>query len=315
MTCWKTSLILIIGFLGWNLGYSQVPRDSSYTIQSTYLKHLKKYPEVSIPEIYPSKKTSIIKDTTYRILAGRDLLADLYFPSKVKNLKPGILMVHGGGWRAGDKSLMESMAIRFSENGYVVMVPEYRMSLEAAYPAAVYDLKAALRWLKVNSAQFGLDVNRVAILGCSAGGQLASLVGVTGGTKVFFEDGTEKDENQVQAIIDIDGVLKFRHPDSSEGKMAADWLGGIYEQVPENWEEASPLNFVDKNTPPTLFLASKNPRFLAGHREFMSLLDSYGVRNQKIELGDAPHSFWLLNPWFEPTTKYVLDFLNEVFKN
>jgi len=296
-----------------NLVLAQIPRDTSYTLQSTLKKHSKYYSDVSLPKVVPSKKVSVIKNTTYRILDDRKLPADLYLPKNTKKTHPGILMVHGGGWRAGNKSLMRDMSLKLAEAGYVVMAPEYRLSLEAPYPAGVYDVKAALRWMRINASSLGLDGTRIAILGCSAGGQLASLVGVTGGREVFYEDPTIDVSNEVQAIVDVDGVLKFRHPESSEGRVAAEWLGGIYEQVPENWEEASALNYVNEKTPPTLFLASKYPRFLAGHREYMQLQEQHGTLTRRVDMGDAPHSFWLLNPWFEPTVEHVLSFLNEVF--
>lgn len=313
--CWKNKVFTIAFLLSLSVSLvAQVSRDTTYTVKSTLIKQKKYYPDVSIPIVALSEEIEVIIDSTYRQLGDRQLLADLYIPKAVSEKLVGILMVHGGGWRSGDKSLMKHMAIKFAESGYVVMVPEYRMSLEIGYPAAVYDLKAALRWFRVNAKQLGLDEDKIAILGCSAGGQLAALVGVTGGANVYYEDPEDSISNRVQAIVDIDGVLKFKHPDSTEGEVAAQWLGGDYNEIAENWEEASALNFVDEQTPPTLFLASKYPRFLAGHREYMDILDQYGVMNKKVEMIDAPHSFWLLNPWFEPTVKEVLVFLDEVLE-
>ncbi|MEQ8241117.1 MAG: alpha/beta hydrolase, partial [Cyclobacteriaceae bacterium] len=184
---------------------------------------------------------------------------------------------------------------KLAEEGYIVMVPEYRLSIESRYPAAVEDIIDAIKWIKKNEEKLSIDTTNIALIGCSSGGQLATLIG----TKF-----------PVQAVVDIDGILAFHHPDSEEGTMAAQWLGGSYDQIPEVWKEASALTHVSKQTPPTLFIASKYPRFLAGHQEYMQALQVFGIKSEIRFMEDAPHSFWLLSPWFQPTLNHVINFLN-----
>jgi pectinesterase len=86
-------------------------------------------------------------------------------------------------------------------------------------------------------------------------------------------------------------------------------LGGTYEEVPEIWNEASALYHVDKHTPPTLFLSSIYSRFLAGRKDYIDKLKPFGINSETYFLDRAPHSFWLFNPWYETTMKYVTDFL------
>lgn len=285
-------------------GLLEVQRDLSYSLESVYNKNVKYYPNISIPDLKPSSKLVVKGDVVYKSVGSRQIAADLYYHKKTKSSKPGILLIHGGGWRSGNKSMMKDMAIRLAEAGYVVMAPEYRLSLEAGYQATMDDLKKALAHFRSNAKVYGLDPSKIAIVGGSAGGQLAALLGTT-----------LKKEVAVQAIVDMDGVLKFKHPLSEESGVAAAWLGGTYDQVPQNWEEASALNFVSESTPPTLFVASKYPRFLAGHKEYLEALDGYGIASKKIAMEDAPHSFWLLNPWFEPTITHTVNFLNDIFKD
>lgn len=123
------------------------------------------------------------------------------------------------------------MAAALAKHGYVAVSAEYRLSLEAAYPAAVYDLKAAVRWMRANAKQYGIDTEKIAALGCSAGGQLAALLGITNGNH-HFEDSLDNANlsSDVQAVVDIDGTLAFHHPESAEGKAASQWLGGTYEE-------------------------------------------------------------------------------------
>src|SRR5690606_32095808 len=98
----------------------------------------------------------------------------------------------------------------------------------------------AIRWLKMHANEFGLDTSQIALSGSSAGGQIAALVGMT--NTIAYEGPTELEaSSEVQAIIDMDGVLAFYHPESAEGQVASEWLGGTYEQKPEVWEAASPL--------------------------------------------------------------------------
>jgi len=207
------------------------------------------------------------------------------------------------------------MAQQLAANGYVAMTIEYRLSLEAQYPAAVEDIKAATRWLRANAKKYGIDKSKVATLGMSAGAQLATLAGTTNGVQKFEgKGGNATESSSVQAIVNIDGILAFHHPESEEGKVAAEFLGGTYEQVPAVWAEASPLNHTDKNTPPVLFINSSNPRFHAGRDDMIKKLDEYGIYHEVHTLRDTPHPFWFFHPWFAPTVKYTVAFLDKVFR-
>jgi pectinesterase len=158
-------------------------------------------------------------------------------------------------------------------------------------------------------------------MGESAGGQLAVLVGVTAQKDIFCDiNKLNKQEIRINAIVDFDGVLAFIHPLSEEGgkpgKPGASekWFGVHYKTDPSKWIEASPLTYVGKNTPPTLFLASSFPRFNAGREEMIETMNKFGIYSEKHIFEDAPHSFWLFNPWFEPSLKMMLGFLEKANK-
>ena len=294
---WLKANLLIITFLLVLEVVSQIPRDTSYTVQSTVKKVAKYYPDLKVEGVLPAHPYAVETRSfiEYKNLGYRTLTANMFLP-KGEGRKPAVLLIHGGGWRAGAPDLMTPLAEQVAAAGYVVLVPEYRLSLEAKYPAGKDDLIDAIEWLKNQSSIFQIDTTKIAVMGCSAGGQLAALIGTT---------------YPVQAIVDVDGVLAFKHPDSQEGTVAAQWLGGTYEKVPQIWEEASALTHVSAETPPTLFLASKYPRFLAGRQEYMKVLQDAGTYAEVQFLEDAPHSFWLLTPWFEQTLNYILEFLNK----
>ena len=294
----------------------EVPRDTSFTVHSAFVKERKRYPFIQIAQVEPIKGVRLVRDVVYSTIGNRELRLDVFYPAGRKRKRyPGVLLVHGGGWRSGNKSQQAPLAQQLAARGYVAVAVEYRLSLEAPYPAAVHDLKAAVRWMRANAAALQLDPTKIAALGVSAGGQLAALLGATNGLPTFEGNGgNENQDSAVQAIIDIDGVLAFKHPESEEGAVAAMWLGGTYEEAPEVWEEASPLSHVSKHTPPTLFINSSLPRFHAGRDDMIRKLDAHGIYSQVYTLPDTPHPFWLFHPWFQPTVDYTVAFLDRVFK-
>ena len=230
------------------------------------------------------------------------------------------MIIHGGGWRSGNRGQHYPLAQRLADLGYVCFTPEYRLSTEALYPSAVYDLKSALRWIRSNAKKYNVDTNKIAVLGFSAGGQLAALLGVTAGNLKF--EGTEcnlKSLSAVNAIVDLDGTLSFVHPESGEGddskrtSAATYWFGFSKKENSKLWEGASPLTYVGKDTPPTLFINSSVERMHAGRNDFLKVLNENNIYSEVKTFSDAPHSFPLFDPWFEPTVKYTNDFLKKVF--
>lgn len=312
-------LVLFVLLLFANAAFAQeasFPRDTSYTIHSAYKKLHKKYPFIKAVEPSLPKGVAVQEEVVYRNLGERQLHMDIFYPERSRGEKyPAVLLIHGGGWRTGDKSLMVPLAQQLAKKGFVTAAVEYRLSLEAPYPAALHDLKAAVRWLRANAGDYSIDTSRIAAFGTSAGGQLAALLGTTNDKRELEGEGAYSEySSAVQAIVDVDGVLAFKHPESEEGTMAGQWLGGSYEEVSENWEEASALTHTGKDTPPVLFISSSFPRFHAGKNDMIKILDANNIYSEAYTIPDSPHSFWLMHPWFEPTLAYTTNFLNKVFK-
>jgi acetyl esterase/lipase len=295
--------------------------DTSYTTYSAYISSKKTNSNIKIVPEFHSKSVKEKRNITYCTIGKRKLLLDVFYPSaKTKNKRAAIMIIHGGGWRSGNRTQHYPLAQRLADLGYVCFTPEYRLSTEALYPAAVYDLKSALRWIHANAKKFDIDTNKIATLGFSAGGELAAFLGVTVGNKKF--EGGEcnlKSSSSVNAIIDLDGTLSFVHPQSGEGddskktSAATYWFGYSKKENPKLWEEASPLNYVGKNTPPIIFINSSVDRMHAGRNDFIKVLDENHIYSEVKTFSDAPHSFPLFDPWFEPTIKYTDEFLKKVF--
>lgn len=295
-----------------------IPRDTSYTVESTELKLKKDYPFIEPVKIASSGIKREVVD--YVHYANRTLKMELFVSGESREkLMPGIVLVHGGGWRSGSPNLMHPMAIALADLGYLTATIEYRLSPEARYPAAIEDVKKAVQFLKSNAERYHLDTSKIAALGCSAGAQLVSLLGATNRSTRYLENIAPSPD--VQAVINIDGLMAFDHPESEEYgtpeklSSAASWFGARFDEDPELWWEASALTHLDANMPPILFIGSSIPRFQAGRDDAVKKLDSLGVYSEVHLMENSPHSFWLFHPWFEPTVKRVNAFLSKVFAN
>jgi len=293
--------------------FSQIQKDTSYTVWSTYNKETKKFPNIKKVSRPENKELIQSKDLIYKTLGSRELHLDAYF-KKQKTLNPAVILIHGGGWKSGDKSHMQYLAQEIASKGYSCFPVEYRLSDEAKYPAAILDVKEALRYIKSNASKFNVDPNKIAVLGCSSGGQMAALIGTTNTNPEFEEKSNLNQNTSVQAIIDMDGVIAFHHPESTEGKAAALWLGGTYEENPENWKQASALTHTGRNTPPILFINSDMVRFHAGRDDMIAILNKHKIYSEVKTINNSPHSFWFFEPWFDEIVNDSTQFLDKIFK-
>ena len=296
-------------------------RDTSYTTNSAFAKDIKTHPYIKIVKEFDFDKVQKEKDITYCSFGERALKLDVFQPKIQSNtLRTAIIIIHGGGWRSGNRAQHYPLAQQLANQGYVSITPEYRLSTEALFPSAIYDLKAVVRWVRKNAIKYNIDPEKIVVSGFSAGGELAAFLGTTA-NKLLFENGICNSEisSHVNAIIDLDGTLSFVHPESvevvdSNGISAATyWFGYSKEENPGLWKMASPLTYVNSKTPPTLFINSSVTRMHAGREDYINILRSNSIYSEVISFETAPHSFVLYNPWFEPTVKGIDAFLKTVF--
>ena len=296
-------------------------RDTSFTVYSAFEKESKKYPFIKI--VKPELPQGVVAEwnVVYKSYKERQLHLDIFRPEN-RNKYPAVLLIHGGGWSSGNKSHLVPLAQKLASHGYVTASAEYRLSPEAKYPAAIYDIKSAVRWLRANAGNYNIDTNKIAILGCSAGGHLAALVGTTNGLFEFEgKAGNIDHSSYVQAIVDIDGVLDFTDPNESgkdndplKPSAGKKWLGYSYKDNPDIWIEVSPLTYVGKDTPPIGFINSSLERFHAGRDEMIEILKKYKIYYEVYTIPDTPHPFWLFHPWFQQTFEFVISFLDKSLK-
>ena len=257
------------------------PNASPYTLEGTYEKLVKQYPMVRRISEHGSKGITKSEELIYHKVDSLDLKADVYNPEEKGKLFPGILLVHGGGWISGSKDNLRPMAQQLSQKGCLAMTVNYRLADKAKYPAALEDLHAAIAFLM--ESDLPLDGNKIAILGASAGAQLASLAGQL--------------NKDIKAVVNVDGIVSFVHPEAREGTYAAYWLGGTRSEKPQLWKAASPLEHIHSESPPILFINSSQPRFHAGRDDMIKKLGEWGIYTEVFVHPDSPHSFFLLVRW------------------
>jgi acetyl esterase/lipase len=300
-----------------------IPRDTSFTVSNTAPKVYKQYPHAKLVEAIVPGGVAVQEDIVYAKNEKRELHLDLFSPSKKGNaLYPGVILIHGGGWRSGNRQMEWPMAQYMAARGYVAATVEYRLSVETLYPAGIYDLKAAIRWMRANASNLSVDPEKIAVYGCSAGGELAAFLGTTGDMKKFEGNiGYPEYSDRVQAVVDVDGVVDFTTPaesakddDPKKPEAGKAWFGASFKEKPELWREASPIIYVDKNTSPILFVNSALERYHAGRDEMIVELNKLGVHSEVHTIPDTPHPFWLFHPWFDEASGIIVTFLDKTLK-
>ncbi|WZO95796.1 alpha/beta hydrolase [Isosphaeraceae bacterium EP7] len=194
------------------------------------------------------------KDVVYASPSGTPLKLDVARPLG-EGPFPAVLAIHGGGWRGGSKGDVAPLMDQLVHRGYVAVSPQYRFCPEFPFPAQVHDVKAAVRWVKAHAAEYRIDPERVGVVGFSAGGHLALMLGLTDA-----KDGLEGDaeagspSTRVRAIVNYFGPtdLTARDLPIVSGVMVHDFLGGLPVKKPELAAQASPLTFLTRDDPPIL---------------------------------------------------------------
>lgn len=251
----------------------------------------------------------------------RRLSLDVYRPEKQNGLSPAIVMYFGGGWQNGRPALFAALAQALAQRGYVCVVPEYRLSGEAPFPAAVHDAKAAVRWTRKFAKRFRIDPNRIACLGGSAGGHLSGFVAATSGSGNFEGEGEHRESSsKVQAAIVMCGAMNLLDAQmvqrveaaakTPQGHAVIDFLQGhTPSSNTELYRAASPLTHAGPHVPAMLFIDGELDNPKKRYVEFRAILDRHKIANEFVMLENAPHPFWAYRQWFLPTVDAVDSFL------
>jgi acetyl esterase/lipase len=224
---------------------------------------------------------------------------DLYLPpadQKTTGKRPGIVIIHGGGWTGGDKGAKREINIgtTLASHGYVCVSINYALAAEGrpTWPGNLKDCKRAVRWLRRNAEKYGIDPDHIGAIGGSAGGHLTAMLAVTGP-----EDGFEPEEDpglssRVQAAVPM-------YPGAAAGLNRDHVMfPGKQTEMPEVYRAAAPINHVTRDEAPMLILhgTADTTTPLSGSQRFADKLEEVGVEHQLVIVEGAPHSFDLQPP-------------------
>ena len=215
---------------------------------------------------------------------------------------PAVICIHGGGFRAGTRESYNGLCLQLAERGYVAVTVSYRLAPKFQFPAAVHDVKAAVRWMRANAEKYQMDPDRIGTTGGSAGGHLAQFLGVTSGVKRFEGDGGNAEySSQVKCVVNFYGPSDFTksYDASVDAKDVLPlFLGGNLEQERHRHIESSPLYWVTPEAAPTLFVHGTKDAYVAHEQAewIVERMKAADVEATLMTIEDGDHGFRTSSP-------------------
>ena len=186
---------------------------------------------------------------------------DLYLPAQDDGkLRPALVVVHGGGWRGGDKQRGQwsSIPAQYAHDGYVAISVNYRLTGEAPWPAQIEDVKAAVRWLRAHAAEYRVDAERIGAYGNSAGAHLVSLLGLVKQADGLEGSGPYPDKSSIVQAVCASATptdfLNWGGPGIVAQRLADSFLAGPEGELDDRARQASPITYARGDAPPFLLI-------------------------------------------------------------
>ena len=232
-------------------------------------------------------------DVPYDERFGEATLMDVFMPGEsdgaLAGERPAVLLIHGGSWRSLSKDGTRNDAIHLARAGYVTASINYRLVPEAVFPENIQDVMCALAFFQAHADEYGFDPGRVAVMGYSAGGHLASMLGVASDLAEIQPDCMAGSPAPPRAVISGAGPEDMRL--LPEVDSVIEFLGGTAAEVPEHYDLASPIQHVDAGEPAFLFVHGTGDLFvdIEHSRRMRDRLRDAGNSALLLELADGGH--------------------------
>jgi acetyl esterase/lipase len=250
-----------------------------------------------------SPQTIVYPNIAYAGDTSRKHLLDIYLPADAKKNTPLVVWIHGGAWMLNDKyadmGYMAKTVRGFLDQGYALASIDYRYSTEAVFPAQIQDCNQAVEFLYQHAETYKLDKDRIALIGFSAGGHLASLMGLSNNNAVKeFYPPSGPTHFSIRCVLDFYGPADFTmfasNPDptmSNAQNPIAILLGALPGDRPDLAKKASPVTYVDKNDPPFLIVQGEMDETVPNtqSKKLYSRLKQASVKSELIIVPNAPH--------------------------
>ncbi|PCJ60882.1 MAG: hypothetical protein COA79_07425 [Planctomycetota bacterium] len=238
-----------------------------------------------------------IEDHVYGKVGGIELVATIYTPKiKPSELTKAIVYVHGGGWVGGGRDHFNSHGAYFASKGIVGVCITYRLVPDHKFPAQIQDANCAIRWTRKNTQELNIDPNEIYVCGSSAGGHIAGIVAYAGAVNAFdAAGGNEGVSSDVKGAILFCGYYESREdilePRAPKPNKVS-YFGGTYDEIPEVYQQASCVSYVNKHSPRTLlFHGDADGTVSFEHsKKLKDALDLNNVENQLIVENGGSHT-------------------------
>jgi acetyl esterase/lipase len=250
-------------------------------------------------------------------------LLDVYVPPTGKSSYPVVVWIHGGAWMSNDKyadmGYMKNTLKGLIDNGYAVASIDYRWSTMAIFPAQIQDCNQAVEFLYQHAGKYNLDKGRMALIGFSAGGHLANLVGLSNNNTVnAFYAGGKKPHFKIKLVLDFYGPSDLATLKGNDSKDPHNpitlLLGGMVADNQEKAKKASPATYIDSNDPPFLIVQGEKDESVnpAQAITLSAKLKAAGVKNDLIIVPGAPHYGVMFDA--ENIRQKIFEYLNKYLK-
>ncbi len=252
---------------------------------------------------------SVDRDIVYREVEGQQIRLDVCRARGAEGPRAAVLLVHGGAFAAGDKDTpkWQELCSWLAGSGYVAVNVNYRLAPQHRFPAAIEDVQAAVEWTRANAQTYGVDPDRVGVLGGSAGANLAQLLGTSGA-------GSTAIGSRVAAVVSLSGAadlteraLTLGEPEPTQIRRVLEYLGCAELAGCAAGAPASPITQVDPSDPPFLLAQSEEESLPVEQTEVMAeALTNAGVPPEVLIRPGRAHATGLLDD--PPVSAAVLAF-------
>ena len=256
---------------------------------------------------------------TYAKYGDRTLEMDLYRPKITVGALPAVVCIHGGGWAKGSKANYAKIAQALAGRGYVAVAISYRLSGEAAFPAAIHDCKAAVRFLRANARTYGVNPDKIGAIGSSAGGHLAALLATSHGVEELEgKGGNPIHSSRIQAAVPMGAQTDFlsgrTREVSKERQIWKQFMAGSLDERPKAYRLASPLEHLDKDDPPCLFITGETDDESTRAAKFRKHMTELKIPSGIEVIEGAPHGFLTKQVWFDQMIGSADDHFKKTFR-
>jgi len=213
----------------------------------------------------------------------RTLYADIYRPEGPGPF-PGVLLIHGGAWKRGDRAQVEGLAERIASRGYLVVNTTYRLVPEHVFPTQLHDVQQALRWMRAAGPTIGLDPQRIGTFGYSAGGHLAALAAAVA-------DDPRWGDPQTRVKVVVAGGTPADLPAFKHGKLVPAFIGASWAEKEQSYRDASPMEYISAGDPPVFLYHAGFDRLVPIDQaeRYKAALDRAGIASELFVIRGHGH--------------------------